>query len=599
MTGAGGTPSGGGRAGGARAWAAGPDAAQAEAVHAEAAQPGTAADAAARAAELSRAFGAPDDPDNPLGSARLLEADERGVLSADGEALLDGFGLGAEYVPAELGGRLTRLDDLVRVAREVFRRDVGLGLGHGITSFMAAVNVWTAGSAAQRRRLADILLDGGKVSVAYHELAHGNDFLRNEFAAHPAPGGYRLDGAKHVINNADRARAWVLFARTDPRPGSRSHSVLLAAPGDVPADHWQPLPRYRTAGVRGCRLTGLAFHDCPLPASALVGAEGRGGEVALRSFQVTRSALPGMAVGTVDHCLRTVLRFALERRLYRRQVVELPHAAAVLTGAFADLLLCDSMSLAAARTVQILPEQASVTAAAVKYLVPRLLAQSVREQSVVLGARFYVREGDHAVFGKHLRDLPVLSLGHAGPTACLATLVPQLRRLSSAHQLPPPQDLFTPGTDTLPDLALDRLTLAATGDPLSGALTEAAARANDIPDPLLGSLLRDLAADLEDVRRRGRTLPPADRTPLASPGAFALAGRYAHLLAASAAVGVWRSAVGGFLADPAWLVAALHRTARRLGLRTTGVPEPYATRLGTELLARYEESRPFDLYGHV
>lgn len=554
--------------------------------------PYTTLTAADRAAELARSFGDFWDPANPLGSSALLAADEQGVLSTDGEALLDRFGLAAEYVPAELGGRLTHLDGLVRVMREVFRRDVGLGLGHGITSFMAAVNVWTAGSAGQQRHLADLLLDGGRASVAYHELAHGNDFLRNEFAARPAAGGYLLEGVKQVINNADRAGAWVLFARTGDGPGSRSHSVLLAGPDDVPADRVQRLARYRTAGVRGCRLTGLAFHGCPLPASALVGAEGRGGEVALRSFQVTRSALPGMAIGTVDTCLRSVLRFALDRRLYRRRVFELPHAAGVLTAAFADLLLCDSLSLAAARTVQLRPEQASVTAAAVKYLVPRLLSRMVRDLSVVLGARFYLREGEHAVFGKHLRDLPVLSLGHAGPTACLATLIPQLRRLATAPQLEYLDALFTPADATAPPpgLPFDRLTLSATGDPLTAALTPEGAPASVRP------LLTDLAADLSAVRDRARTLPPADRTPLASPEAFALAARYAELLGAAAATGVARSAQAGFLSEPSWLGAALHRTACRLSLRAGPVPDRWARPLRHELLSRHEELHTFDLY---
>ncbi|MFD9194466.1 acyl-CoA dehydrogenase family protein [Streptomyces phaeochromogenes] len=548
--------------------------------------------AADRAAELAWSFGDFWDPANPLGSSALLTADEQDVLSADGEALLDRFGLAAEYVPAELGGRLTHLDGLVRVMREVFRRDVGLGLGHGITSFMAAVNVWTAGSAAQQRHLADLLLDGRRASVAYHELAHGNDFLRNEFAARPAAGGYLLEGVKQVINNADRAGAWVLFARTGDGPGSRSHSVLLAGPDDVPADRVQRLARYRTAGVRGCRLTGLAFHGCPLPASALVGAEGRGGEVALRSFQVTRSALPGMAIGTVDTCLRSVLRFALDRRLYRSRVVDLPHAAGVLTAAFADLLLCDSLSLVAARTVQLRPEQASVTAAAVKYLVPRLLSRTVRDLSVVLGARFYLREGEHAVFGKHLRDLPVLSLGHAGPTACLATLIPQLRRLATAPQLESLDALFTPADATAPPpgIPFDRLTLSATGDPLTAALTPEGAPASVRP------LLTDLAADLSAVRDRARTLPPADRTPLASPEAFALAARYAELLGAAAATGVARSAQAGFLSEPSWLGAALHRTACGLGLRAGPVPDRWARPLRHELLSRHEELRTFDLY---
>lgn len=548
-----------------------------------------------RVQELIGLFGDPDDPANPVGRPSLLAADERGELSAAGEDMLDRFGFGAEFVPSELGGRLTQLDSMVRVAREVFRRDVGLGLGYGVTSFMAAVNVWAGGSPQQRKHLAGLLLDGAKVSVAYHELAHGNDFLRNEFTARRTPGGYVLDGTKQVINNADRAAAWVLFARTDPAPGARSHSVLLTGPEDC-GDGLAFLPRYRTAGVRGCHLTGLDFRGCQVPAGALVGTEGQGAELALRSFQVTRSALPGMAVGTVDTCLRTVLRFALGRRLYRGRVLDLPHAATVLTDAFTDLLLCDSLALAAARAVHLLPGQSSVTGSAVKYLVPRLLGRSANDLSVILGARFYVREGEHAAFGKHLRDLPVLSLGHAGATACLATLIPQLPRLARNPGPPAPYTLFEPGGPLAPGIPYEQLTLTADGDALGGVLGVMAE--NPPPDAYTAALLRQLNDELTAVRQEALALPPAERTPLAGPTTFRLADRYAQLLAAAAAAGVWRSASGGFLGDPAWLAAALYRTAARLGLRPAPPPEEATARVRVELLRRHDEHRSFDLYDH-
>ncbi|MGW1718884.1 acyl-CoA dehydrogenase [Streptomyces sp. NPDC002156] len=546
----------------------------------------------ARVRDLIRRFGDPADPANPVGRVALLAADEQGEASAAGEWLLDDYGFGAEFVPAEHGGRLTQLDDLVRVAREVFRRDVGLGLGYGITSFMASVNVWAAGAPQQRKQLAGLLLDGGKVSVGYHELAHGNDFLRNGFRADRTPGGYRLNGAKQVINNADRAGAWVLFARTDPAPGARSHSVLMTGPEDCADGGVTFLRRYPTTGVRGCRLTGLDFRDCEIPAGALVGAEGQGAELALRSFQVTRSALPGMAVGTLDTCLRTVLGFALGRRLYRRRVLDLPHAASVLTGAFADLLLCDSLALAAARAVHLLPGQSSVTGAAVKYLVPKLLTRTANDLSVILGARFYVREGEHALFGKHLRDLPVLSLGHAGPTACLATLIPQLPRLARNPGPPAPDALFTPGGPLTPGIPYDRLTVTADGDALTGVLEESSAP----NDPYIQTLLGQLSRELNVVRKALLALPPAERTPLAGPASFQLADHYAHLMAAAAALGVHRAAADGFLSTPAWLATALHRTASRLSLRPAPPPTEYTAQLHAELLRRHDENRSFDLY---
>ncbi|MER5768706.1 acyl-CoA dehydrogenase family protein [Streptomyces sp. NPDC001985] len=559
----------------------------------------------ARIAALETRFGDPDDPAGPLSAARVLAADEAGELPSAGERLLDELVLNAEFVPTALGGRLDRLDVLVRVMRQVFRRDVALGLGYGITSFMAAVNVWTAGSDEQRRRLARLLLGGSKVSVAYHELPHGNDFVRNEFRAAPVPGGgYRLSGRKEVINNADTADAFSLFSRTHDRPGSRGHSVLLVERGQLDPERFRVLPRYRAVGVRGCRLTGLDLRDCPVPAGTLVGEEGQGVELALRSFQITRSAIPGMAIGALDTSLRTVVRFAVGRRLHRRTVMEIPHASATLGGAFLSLLICDSMALVGSRAVHLLPDETSVYAAAVKYLVPRMLTDTMYDLSIVLGARFYVREGAFGLFQKHVRDLPVLSLGHAGSAACQTTIIPQLSRLARRAWFAgdeAPRSLFRP-RDELPALPFDRLALASGRDSLSASLVAAAdSLPSGSPTELaVQTLVMRMLDQLRRLREESLGLSPRDRTALASPASFALADRYAVLLAAASVLGVWRAAredgADPFLADPAWAAAALHRLARRLGERPPELPAGCAGRIHEEVLRRFRECRSYDLH---
>ena len=97
---------------------------------------------------------------------------ERRLLPA-AERLLDDFRLNAEFVPRELGGRLLRLDALARVMRSVFRRDASLGLGYGMSTYMAAAVVWAGGSAGQRRDGAELLLSGGRMACAYPEPAGG------------------------------------------------------------------------------------------------------------------------------------------------------------------------------------------------------------------------------------------------------------------------------------------------------------------------------------------------------------------------------------------------------------------------------------------
>ena len=135
-------------------------------------------------------------------------------------------GLNAEFVPREFGGRLGRLDALARVMRAVFRRDASLGLGYGMISFLAAAVVWTSGSEAQRRAVARLLLNGGRLCSAYPEPARGNAFLRNGFTAARDGDGFVLDGRKEALANVCRASSLVVFARTKER-GPGGHTAFL------------------------------------------------------------------------------------------------------------------------------------------------------------------------------------------------------------------------------------------------------------------------------------------------------------------------------------------------------------------------------------
>ncbi|MEV0961449.1 acyl-CoA dehydrogenase family protein [Streptomyces sp. NPDC049910] len=563
---------------------------------------------------LETLLGDPYDPANPLGEAAVLGADERGELPADGERALAAYGLGAEFAPAALGGRFERADRFALLMRAIFRRDCSLGIGHGVTSFIAGLPIWSDGSPEQQQRAADLLCGGGRIVAAYTELDHGSDFTRISLAAGPAAdGGYLLDGGKQLVNNIGRAEAAVLFARTDERPGSRGHSHLLVDLDALPAGHVDRTARYPTSGGRGCLLGGGRFDSCPVPAAALLGEEGGAMETVLKVFQVTRCVLPGMVVGVGDSQLRTVLAFAGERQLYGAPVSALPLPRSVLTDAFVDLLICDALSMVAARTLHLRPAEASVRAAAVKYLVPKLLQENSYRLGVVLGARSYLREGPYAAFQKAARDLPVVALAHASGAVCLANIVPQLPRLAE-RAWQPALDARTSGRDgdealfrlhdPLPSLDFGRLELTTRGaDGLAGRLPlfarDLARQAATRPELAeLAGLAAEFSDTLADLARRSAALPPLERTPVAGRRSFLLAERYVLLLAAAACLGVWRTArrSDGFLADPLWVTAALHRLAGRLGPRRGPLPQAAAGALFDELSARHDDARTFDLF---
>ncbi|MER8185538.1 acyl-CoA dehydrogenase family protein [Kitasatospora sp. NPDC094015] len=562
---------------------------------------------ARRIAELESALGDPWDPANPYGHGAVLEADDRGELPAEAERLLHALGLCAEFVPQRLGGRFDRADVLARMLRPVFRRDPSLGVGFGAGSFLAAVSVWAAGTEEQQRRTADLLLAGGRVAVAYRDLAHGNAFLRDEFSLTEEDGTLRLDGAKRVIVNAEQAGALVVFCRTDDRPGSRSHSAVLLERAALPADRVRDLDRFPTVGLRGCTMSGLAFTDCPVPREALLGGWGEGVNLALSSFQLTRSVLPSMVLAGVDTALRTALRFAMERGVHGRPVLRVPQARASLAGSFADLLVCDSLALTSTRAVHLHPEATGVYAAATKYLLPILLSDTVYDLSVLLGSSLYERSGAYGIFQKQVRDLPITSLGHSGTAACQSTVIPRLPVLAEHAWLV--EEAPGPGLfrlrDDLPALDTGRLGVAGTADPLLAELADFAAGSTAVAAAgehreVLETLVRTLAAELHELRAAARSLAGRRRDDLADPRSYALMDRYALLLAAASALGVWRHQRGGpdeFLARPDWVVLALLRICRRLGLGLPGRPAPGAEgQVLEELLRRYAAGGSFDLY---
>ena len=558
------------------------------------------------AADLGRLLGDPWDTANPVGFAAVLAADERGEMLPAGEELLDAYGLGAEFVPPGLGGRFHRLDRLIGVLRTVVRRDPTLGYGYGMSSLMAAVNVWTAGRAEQAREVAGLLLDNRKLACAYHEMDHGNDLARAEFSARVSDGGLRLNGRKEVVTNIDRATALLLFARTGDRPGSRNHSQLLVRRADLPAQSVRHLPRHPTSGVRGVPLSGMEFHDCPLPSDAVVGALGQGLETSLRAFQITRIVLPGMAVGLLQTALEIALRYARGRRLYGRPMLDLPYVRGVMADTFADLLLCDGLTSVAARALHLLPDEAGVPAAAVKYLVPRVLMAATARLATLLGSGFYVREGDSALMDKLLRDIQPAGFVHASGAVCQMTLLPQLpalARRSWRSPQPAPDGVFRLH-DALPPVPYPELTVRARGrDHLAPSVVTGL---DLVPGSAEHRRLRDagavFAAELDQLAQDCAALTPSQQSVTASHASYELTARYAAVLAAGSCLNVWAHQQRGadpFLRDPGWVTAALTRLDAHRRAQQTTLPDDLREHLVDELIRRESAGASLGLAPHA
>ncbi|MFC5827268.1 acyl-CoA dehydrogenase family protein [Nonomuraea insulae] len=490
---------------------------------------------------------------------RIAEHDEREEPPEEAFHLLAEQGFGNRLIPREYGGLLGSFEELMSLMRILSRREAGLALGYG-SSFFAAFPTWPWGSAAQRGFAADRLRAGAFGAIALSEDQAGSDLLATQTTAVRTPGGFCLDGEKWPIGNATRSEFVTVLARTEP-----GHSLLLADKSALPSDGFRHLPKVAMLGLRGHELSGIAFQRCDVPKSALIGELGQGVEMVLSGLAITRCLVGGMCLGMADTALRIAVRWALERRLYGREILALAPVREALTSAFADLLIADCVAITAARALTLRPERASLWSAVSKYLVPALCQQVVWGAAQVLSARFYMRT--HVTSGmmqKLHRDIAFTGIVDGTQHVQLAAIAGQLRTLAArtgpAH--PGIPELFSLAT-TAPAWRPP----AARSGPWRADQDEITQSWRDETAPG-----QTAVAHLADLRRHQGTLMTEARE-LRWPGrpparAYELARRHCVIHAAATCHQIWvgnRDLIGQEFAQGGWLTLCLERLRAMLG----------------------------------
>lgn len=517
-----------------------------------------------RVEALERFLGDPREPTRPLSHASGVALDEEEAFPADACAALERWGYARELVPSAYGGALEGFDRLLSLGRVVARRDLTVAIAIGQT-FLGALPVWVEGRDAQRARVAARILEGGAGCLALTEEEHGSDLVAGEVHAERDGGGFLLHGTKWCINNATRGRFASVLARTREGGGARGHSMFFVDEVSASATTVRKLPKLRTHGIRGADIGGLVFDGARLPHDALVGHEGRGLDLALKSLQVSRALCASFSLGAGDTAVRLVLEFAQGRRLYGDSAFAIPVVRRAFSSALADLLTADAVAQIACRAFSAVPEEMSVLSAVAKYLVPTLVGGVIDAMAVVLGARHYLREGPYAAFQKLLRDHAVVGLFDGSTAVNLHALAAHLPR-SAGHAL----DRDGARLFALSDLSTaaapfrwDALRPSARGqDTVMAGMAALAERAHASGHPDIGSLAASLVSSRDALLADAVAHADAAESRTDDARSFALAERYTRLLGGACALGIWlesRASLEPELAEGAWLVVALSR----------------------------------------
>ncbi|MCX5608811.1 MULTISPECIES: acyl-CoA dehydrogenase family protein [unclassified Streptomyces] len=128
---------------------------------------------------------------------------------------------------------------------------------------------------------------------------------------------YVLSGSKMFITNGTWADVVLLFARTGDEPGHRGVSAFLV-PADAPGLTRREI--HGKLGLRGQATAELALDGVRVPASAMLGPEGKGFSVAMSALAKGRMSVAAGCVGIAQAALDAAVSYAAQREQFGKPI---------------------------------------------------------------------------------------------------------------------------------------------------------------------------------------------------------------------------------------------------------------------------------------
>ena len=221
------------------------------------------------------------------------EYDEKMQHPVDVIAKAHELGLMNLHVPEEYGGLGLGCFDGMLVGEELYWGCAGIGTSVSANG-LGSGPVIIAGSDEQKAKwLKPLLEEPILCSFGLTEPGAGSDVAALKATAVREGDEYVINGSKTFITNAGYAAWSVVFAKTDPKGGSKGMSAFIVpmdTPGVTIEKHLDKM------GQRATDTSAFALQDVRVPVENRLGEEGDGFKIAMATLDFTR---PGTAVGAV------------------------------------------------------------------------------------------------------------------------------------------------------------------------------------------------------------------------------------------------------------------------------------------------------------
>jgi butyryl-CoA dehydrogenase len=225
--------------------------------------------------------------------------------------------LGIPY-PEEVGG--TGLDSLAYAitVEELSRISGSVGIIVSAHTSLGCNPIFLAGTDAQKERYLRPLASGEKLGAyGLTEPDAGSDSRGTRTRAHRDGDSWILNGGKRFITNAGVASTYIVTAVTDREAETGKISAFIVE-ADTPGFSIGRMEE--KMGLHASNTGELIFSDCRIPAENLLGEEGEGDKLFLRTLDGGRIGIAAMALGISQAAYEAASAYAKERQQFGRPI---------------------------------------------------------------------------------------------------------------------------------------------------------------------------------------------------------------------------------------------------------------------------------------
>ena len=221
-------------------------------------------------------------------------------------------------VPEEYGGMGLSRVDVAALFEEMAKADAGFATTIS-ASGLGTKPVLIAGSEELKKRACQLIVDGGFGAFCLTEPGAGSDASAGKTTAVKDGDSYILNGRKCFITNGGIASFYCVTAMTDKSAGVKGMSMFFVEAGTpgLSTGHEED-----KMGIRTSNTCDVVFEDCRIPASNLIGAEGKGFSIAMKTLDQARTWMGCVATGIAQRAMEEAIAYGKERIQFGKPVLK-------------------------------------------------------------------------------------------------------------------------------------------------------------------------------------------------------------------------------------------------------------------------------------